>query len=63
MLFRFFLQQKQWARLLGVHGGQHLPAVGAEEPEVPFAHFGRRPGPAQGRDSHGHGQVVAQAAQ
>ena len=64
MLLRFFWQQKQWARLLrGLTVAQHFAAVRAEEAEVAFAHFGRRPLAAQGGDGDGHGQVVAKAAQ
>ena len=46
-----------------VDGGAHVAAVWAEEAEVAFAHFGRRPVAAEGGDGDGHGQVVAQAAQ
>ena len=63
MLLRFFLQQKQWARLLlGVDGGPHFAAMRTEEAEVAFAHLGGRPVAAQGGDGHGHRQVVANAA-
>ena len=62
MLLRFFLQQKQWARLLRVDGSAHFAAARAEEAEIAFAHFGRRPVAAEGGDRDGHGQVVTQAA-
>ena len=46
-----------------VDGGLHVAAVGTEEAEVAFAHFGRGPVAAEGGDRDGHGQVVAKAAQ
>lgn len=46
-----------------VDGGTHFAAAWAEEAEVAFAHFRRRPLAAEGGDGDGHGQVVAQAAQ
>jgi hypothetical protein len=46
-----------------IDGGLHFAAVGAEEAEVAFAHFGRRPVAAEGGDRDGHGQVIANSAQ
>ena len=46
-----------------VDGGAHFAAVGAEEAEVTFAHFGWRAFAAKSGDGDGHGQVVAQAAE
>ena len=46
-----------------VDGGAHFAAAWAEEAEVAFAHFRRRPVAAEGGDGDGHRQVVAQAAQ
>jgi len=46
-----------------IDGGAHFAAMGAEEAEVAFAHFGGRPRAAQRGDGDGHGQVVADAAQ
>jgi len=45
-----------------VDGGAHFAAVGAEEAEVAFAHFGRRPLAPQRGDGDRHGQIVAKSA-
>ena len=45
-----------------VDGGPHFAAAWAEEAEVAFAHFRRRPRAAEGGDGDGHGQVVPQTA-
>src|SRR5438132_12661453 len=46
-----------------IDGGAHFAATRADEAEVAFAHFGWGPVAAQSGDRHGHGQVVANAAQ
>ena len=47
----------------GVDGGAHFAAAWAEEAEVAFADFGRRPLAAESGDGDGHGQVVADSAE
>ena len=46
-----------------VDGGAHFAAVGADEAEVAFAHFGWGAFAAQRGDGDGHRQVVAKSAQ
>ena len=41
--------------VLWVDGGAHFAAAWAEEAEVAFAHFGRRPVATEGGDRDGHG--------
>ena len=45
-----------------VDGGTHFAAVWAQEAEVAFADFGRRPLAAKRGDGDGHWQIVAKAA-
>ena len=49
--------------VLGVDGGFHLAAVGAEEAEIALAPFGRRGLVAQRGHRDWHGQIVADSTQ
>ncbi len=44
-----------------VDGGALFAAVGADEAEVAFAHFGRRAFAAERGDGNGHWQVIAKS--